>query len=100
MHDQGSYVSRIMGGLKGALGDLGNINNVGPKSQNGGEVIISPGMSNHAVWRGTNDKMANASIFTGCKIRWITPIFPRLRPYSGSSPLRRGARQVYPDLMK
>jgi hypothetical protein len=49
MQDQGSYVSRVMGGLKGALGDLGNLNNVGPKSQNGGEVIISPGMSNSSA---------------------------------------------------
>jgi hypothetical protein len=43
MKDQGSYVSRVMGGVKGALSDLGNLSNVGPKSQNGGEVIISAG---------------------------------------------------------
>jgi hypothetical protein len=43
MKDQGSYVSRVMGGVKGALGDLGNLSNVGPKSQNGGEVILSTG---------------------------------------------------------
>lgn len=43
MKDQGSYVSRVMGGVKGALGDLGNLSNVGPKSQNGGEVILSAG---------------------------------------------------------
>jgi hypothetical protein len=52
MQDQGSYVSRVMGGLKGALGDLGNLNNVGPKSQNGGEVIISPGTYNHDIVEG------------------------------------------------
>lgn len=32
-----------MGGVRGALGDIGNISNVGPKSQNGGEVIINSG---------------------------------------------------------
>lgn len=41
MQSSGSYLSRVMGGVKGALGDMGNINNVGPKSQNGGEVIIN-----------------------------------------------------------
>lgn len=43
MQSSGGYFARVMGGIKGALGDIGNVNNVGPKSQNGGEVIISPG---------------------------------------------------------
>lgn len=43
MQSSGSYFTRVMGGVKGALGDMGNISNVGPKSQNGGEVIINKG---------------------------------------------------------
>jgi hypothetical protein len=40
---QGSDISRAFGGLKDAIGDLKNLNNVGPKSQNGGEVVFSAG---------------------------------------------------------
>lgn len=47
MQGLGSSGSRIWGGLKGALSDLGNVSNVGPKSQNGGEVIVSPGQFLH-----------------------------------------------------
>lgn len=43
LQNSGSYTSRVLGGLKGALADIGNVSNVGPKSQNGGEVIISAG---------------------------------------------------------
>ena len=39
----GSVFSRVLGGVKGALGDLGNFGNQGPVAQNGGEVIMTPG---------------------------------------------------------
>lgn len=41
-------MSRIWGGLKGALGNLGDVGNVGPKSQNGGEVVLSQGEWHYA----------------------------------------------------
>jgi hypothetical protein len=41
MRDAGSTVARIWGGVKGALGNLQHVNNVGPKALNGGEVCIS-----------------------------------------------------------
>lgn len=43
MVGQGSTMARVLGGVKSALGDLGNFGNVGPVAQNGGEVIISQG---------------------------------------------------------
>ena len=39
----GSVFSRVLGGVKGALGDLGNFGNQGPVAQNGGEVIMTSG---------------------------------------------------------
>ncbi|KAF2844826.1 hypothetical protein T440DRAFT_461508 [Plenodomus tracheiphilus IPT5] len=41
MRDAGSAMARLWGGIKGALGGLQHVNYVGPKSLNGGEVIIS-----------------------------------------------------------
>ncbi|KAL1794138.1 hypothetical protein ACET3X_007559 [Alternaria dauci] len=41
MRNAGSTVSRIFGGIKGALGDLQHVNSVGPKALNGGEVVLS-----------------------------------------------------------
>jgi hypothetical protein len=43
MRDAGSTGARIWGGIKGALGDLKQVGNVGPKALNGGEVVISAG---------------------------------------------------------
>jgi hypothetical protein len=41
MRNAGGTVSRILGGIKGALGSLQHINSVGPKALNGGEVVLS-----------------------------------------------------------
>jgi hypothetical protein len=43
MRDAGGAMSRVWGGIKGALGHLEHINSVGPKALNGGEVIVSAG---------------------------------------------------------
>lgn len=43
MRDAGSTVARIWGGIKGALGHLEHTAYVGPKSLNGGEVLINAG---------------------------------------------------------
>jgi hypothetical protein len=43
MRNAGSTVSRVLGGIKGALGSLQHINSVGPKALNGGEVVLSAG---------------------------------------------------------
>lgn len=44
MHDAGGTWSRIVGGVKGALGHLEHTSYIGPKSLNGGEIIISAGV--------------------------------------------------------
>lgn len=44
MKDAGSAMNRIFGGIKGALGNLQHTPYIGPKSLNGGELIISSGM--------------------------------------------------------
>ncbi|KAJ4339366.1 hypothetical protein N0V87_003303 [Didymella glomerata] len=41
MQDAGTAMSRIFGGIKAALGDIKNTPYIGPKAQNGGEVIIA-----------------------------------------------------------
>ncbi|KAI4947466.1 hypothetical protein J4E91_006820 [Alternaria rosae] len=41
MRNAGSAMSRIFGGIKGALGNLQHVNSVGPKALNGGEVVLS-----------------------------------------------------------
>lgn len=43
MRDAGGTVSRILGGVKGALGNLQHTAYIGPKSLNGGEVVIDAG---------------------------------------------------------
>jgi hypothetical protein len=43
MRDMGSTVTRYWVGLKGALGSLQHTAYVGPKSLNGGELVISAG---------------------------------------------------------
>jgi hypothetical protein len=43
MQDAGTAMSRIVGGIKGALGSLHHVSYIGPKSLNGGEVIIAAG---------------------------------------------------------
>jgi hypothetical protein len=43
MRGEGGQLARWWGGIKGALGSLQHINRTGPKSLNGGEVIISAG---------------------------------------------------------
>lgn len=44
MENAGSAVSRIFGGIKGALGKLQHTTYIGPKALNGGEVVIAAGM--------------------------------------------------------
>lgn len=94
MKDQGSYVSRVMGGVKGALSDLGNLSNVGPKSQNGGEVIISAGecLSSESILA-ADRKEGNASIFIGCRTQLITRTSRHLPSYSTRSSLVRERRR-------
>ncbi|KAF1913103.1 hypothetical protein BDU57DRAFT_559241 [Ampelomyces quisqualis] len=41
MRNAGGMVSRIVGGIKGALGNLQHLNHTGPKALNGGEVVVS-----------------------------------------------------------
>jgi hypothetical protein len=43
MRNAGSAMSRIWGGIKGAVSSIQHVNHVGPKALNGGEVIISAG---------------------------------------------------------
>lgn len=45
MRNAGSTMSRVLGGIKGALTSLQHVNHVGPKALNGGEVVISAGES-------------------------------------------------------
>jgi hypothetical protein len=45
MRDAGSAMARVWGGIKGALGQLEYTRYIGPKSLNGGEVVVSAGMS-------------------------------------------------------
>lgn len=40
MRDAGGVLSRILGGIKGALGNLQHTNYIGPKALNGGELIL------------------------------------------------------------
>ncbi|KAF3050146.1 hypothetical protein E8E11_010019 [Didymella keratinophila] len=41
MKDAGTAMNRVFGGIKAALGDIRNTPYIGPKAQNGGEVIIA-----------------------------------------------------------
>ncbi|KAL6702500.1 hypothetical protein ACN47E_001607 [Coniothyrium glycines] len=41
MRNAGSTMARILGGVKGALGNLQHTSYIGPKSLNGGEVVVS-----------------------------------------------------------
>ena len=43
MRDAGGTVARIWGGIKGAMGHLEHMSYVGPKSLNGGEIVIGAG---------------------------------------------------------
>jgi hypothetical protein len=43
MRDAGSTATRIWGGIKGAIGSFQHVSYVGPKSLNGGEVVIDAG---------------------------------------------------------
>lgn len=45
-------MSRVLGGIKGAMGNLQHTPYIGPKSLNGGEVIIAAGKFSHCC-RGT-----------------------------------------------
>jgi hypothetical protein len=72
MVGQGSTVSRVLGGVKSALGDLGNFGNQGPMAQNGGEVIMTPGESNATI---QEDKLMK---------RWPMRVYLQNAEYSGS----------------
>jgi len=50
MRNAGSTMSRIFGGIKGALGNLQHVNSVGPKALNGGEVVLSAGKCSDVDW--------------------------------------------------
>jgi hypothetical protein len=47
MRDAGSVMARVWSGVKMAVGRLDHVNYVGPKSLNGGEVVISAGKLSH-----------------------------------------------------
>lgn len=49
MQDAGSAMSRVFGGIKGALGNLQHTAYIGPKALNGGEVIIAAGTFKSAM---------------------------------------------------
>lgn len=56
MNNAGSVMSRVFGGIKGALGNLQHTPYIGPKSLNGGEVIISAGNYQSSLsWRITTN---------------------------------------------
>lgn len=44
MLNAGSTINRIWGGIVGAVGNLQHTMYIGPKSLNGGELVISAGM--------------------------------------------------------
>jgi hypothetical protein len=74
MQDAGTAMSRIFGGIKAALGDIKNTPYIGPKAQNGGEVIIAAGMCHHPPCRSMLiiAKTEDASICTACRILLTT----------------------------
>lgn len=43
MQSAGTAMSRVFGGIKGALGNLQHTAYIGPKALNGGEVVVSAG---------------------------------------------------------
>lgn len=43
MQNAGTSLNRVFGGIKAALGDIMNTPYIGPKAQNGGEVVIAAG---------------------------------------------------------
>lgn len=43
MRNAGTAMNRIWGGIKGAVGNLHHTTYIGPKSLNGGEIVISEG---------------------------------------------------------
>ena len=45
MRTAGSTMTRIWGGIKGAVSHMEHVNYVGPKSLNGGEIVLSAGGS-------------------------------------------------------
>jgi hypothetical protein len=45
MRDAGGTMARVWGGLRYALGSVWQVNAVGPKSLNGGEVVVGAGKS-------------------------------------------------------
>jgi hypothetical protein len=69
MRDAGTAMGRIFGGIKAALGDIRNTPYIGPKTQNGGEVIIAAGTYTHPGPRPILivTKMVHASTCIACK---------------------------------
>lgn len=74
MKDAGTAMSRIFGGIKGALGNLQHTPYIGPKALNGGELIISSGMYSRLLHDAklTETKMVHASTYIVCRIPLIT----------------------------
>jgi hypothetical protein len=54
MQGEGGQLARWWGGLKGALSSLQFINSTGPKSLNGGEVVVSADGECEYIWRMQN----------------------------------------------
>lgn len=76
MLNAGSTMTRIIGGVKGAIINLQHVSYIGPKSLNGGEVVISKGeytCVGARFWRVNARtlivvKIWNANTFTECSI--------------------------------
>ncbi|PSN60461.1 hypothetical protein BS50DRAFT_614146 [Corynespora cassiicola Philippines] len=54
MRDAGSTLSRIVGGVKGAIGNLQHVAYIGPKSLNGGEVVLTADEKCEYIYRMQN----------------------------------------------
>jgi hypothetical protein len=75
MQDAGTAMSRVFGGIKAALGDIKNTPYIGPKAQNGGEVIITAGSYRSSITLSDADslKMVIVSTCIACR----TPLTTR-----------------------
>ena len=81
MQNAGTAMSRIFGGIKGALGNLSHTTYIGPKALNGGEVVIAAGTypQNFVSQAGLPTdllKTAVANTCTACKTQSTTRTWP------------------------
>jgi hypothetical protein len=104
MRDAGSVMARVWSGVKMAVGRLDHVNYVGPKSLNGGEVVISAGKLSYHVsgdMRADILQTANANTATACKTPSTTRTSPNSQPYSAHKlfpPMRRRNHSMTADV--